>query len=288
MCRLFGMSAGSEPATASFWLLQAPDSLRQQSHREPDGTGLGWFDDSGSPHVSKQPIAAYDDARFAREAREVSSRTFIAHIRFASTGELTLRNTHPFEQAGRLFAHNGVLEDLPALDQHLGADRALVRGETDSERLFALITREIAAARGDVAAGIEAACTWVAQNLPLYAINLVLSTPEELWALRYPETHPLYVLERDAGEPLEHNSSLGTRVHSREGASRPLVVVASERMDSDPGWRELDSGELLHVDPELRLERRVLLPGPPAHPLSLADLGERARTSQALTPQQAG
>src|SRR5208282_5938369 len=112
MCRLFGMSAGSTPARATFWLLQAPDSLAEQSRREPDGTGLGWFDESARPHVSKQPIAAYDDARFGREAHEVSSRTFVAHVRFASTGKLIMRNTHPFEQHGRLFAHNGVIEDL--------------------------------------------------------------------------------------------------------------------------------------------------------------------------------
>ena len=48
MCRLFGMSAGSEPARATFWLLDAPDSLVQQSHREPDGTGIGWFDAGGA------------------------------------------------------------------------------------------------------------------------------------------------------------------------------------------------------------------------------------------------
>jgi predicted glutamine amidotransferase len=44
MCRLFGMSGGPEPVRASFWLLQAPDSLSDQGKREPDGTGLGWFD----------------------------------------------------------------------------------------------------------------------------------------------------------------------------------------------------------------------------------------------------
>jgi predicted glutamine amidotransferase len=81
MCRLFGMSAGAERARATFWLLDAPDSLATQSHREPDGTGLGWFDADGAPHVSKQPIAAYGDAEFGREAREVCSRTFLAHIR---------------------------------------------------------------------------------------------------------------------------------------------------------------------------------------------------------------
>jgi glutamine amidotransferase len=275
------MSAGSEPVRATFWLLDAPDSLSVQSHREPDGTGLGWFDAEGTPHVSKQAHAAYSDRQFAREAREVRSNTFIAHVRFASTGALNVRNTHPFRQQGRLFAHNGVVEDLPALEAHLGDEMRLVKGDTDSERLFALITREIAACDGDVGAGIEAACGWVAANLPLYAINLLLAASDGLWALRYPQTHPLYVLERDPGEPLAHNSSLGTRVHAQAGAVRPLVVLASERMDADPGWRMLEPGELLHVDDSLQVDARVILPHPPARPLRLQDLGATAQASQA-------
>ena len=281
MCRLFGMSAGNEPAKAKFWLLDAPDSLREQSHREPDGTGLGWFDERGVPHVSKQAHAAYEDRTFAREAREVCSRTFVAHVRFASTGALERRNTHPFEQQGRLFAHNGVIEDLPTLEGHLGQDMGLVKGDTDSERLFALITREIAARDGEVLEGVRAACTWVAQSLPLFAINFVLASADGLWALRYPDTHPLYLLERAPGEPLTHTSSLGTRVHAHEGASRPLTVLASERMDEDPAWRELASGELIHVDARQTVTSHVLLARPPAHPLSLAQLGQRAQASQA-------
>jgi predicted glutamine amidotransferase len=281
MCRLFGLSAGGMRARATFWLLDAPDSLAAQSHREPDGTGLGWFDEHGAAQVRKQPIAAYGDAEFGREAREVSSSTFVAHIRFASTGALTLRNTHPFEQAGRLFAHNGVVEDLDALDAHLGDARALVQGDTDSERLFALITREIAAAAGDVGAGIAAACAWVAANLPLLAINLILTTEQGLWALRYPQTHELHILEREPGSALEHTSSLGSRIRSEHGANRPLVVLASERLDGDPRWRELAPGELVHVDHALRVSSRRILDGPPAQLLTLEDLGARARASQA-------
>ena len=142
MCRLFGMSGGAQPLSAEFWLLDAPDSLTVQSHRNPDGTGLGIFDLRGHAIVHKAPISAFSDADFEREARRESSRTFLAHIRFASTGALTLANTHPFEQEGRLFAHNGVLGGLSRLEAKIGEDRALVEGETDSERLFALITRE--------------------------------------------------------------------------------------------------------------------------------------------------
>ena len=242
MCRLFGMSAGSEPLRATFWLLDAPDSLAAQSHREPDGTGLGWFDGEGTPQLAKQPIAAYGDADFAREAKAIASRTFVAHVRFASTGALELRNTHPFELDGRLFAHNGVIEGLPALEARLGGALEMVKGDTDSERFFALITREAAAAEGDISAGIEAACRWVASELPLLAINFVLTTSDSLWALRYPETHPLYLLEREPGEPLEHSSTLGSRVHSPEGANRPLAVIASERMDSDPRLADAPTG----------------------------------------------
>jgi predicted glutamine amidotransferase len=284
MCRLFAMNAGEHAATASFWLVDAPDSLTVQSHREPDGTGLGWFDDEHHPHVSKQPIAAYEDRAFAHSAHELRSRTFVAHVRFASTGSLQRRNTHPFEQRGRLFAHNGVIGDLPALEAHLGEDLALVKGDTDSERFFALITREVQARGGDVEEGIAAACSWIAQELPLYAINFVLATAGRVWALRYPRTHDLYLLQRPPGAALEHRSSLGTRISSPHGADHPLVVIASERMDGDEHWVEIASGELVSVAPDLSVTRREILGGPPAHLLTLADLDERARASQAKLP----
>ncbi|CAK7283451.1 class II glutamine amidotransferase [Streptomyces sp. RM1] len=286
MCRLFGLTSSPRRTHATFWLLEAPDSLSAQSHREPDGTGLGYFTADGAPEVHKAPIAAYADRSFAEEAREVESATFLAHIRYASTGGLDVRNTHPFEQRGRLFAHNGVIEGLDLLDRHLGADRSLVRGDTDSERFFALVTRETEAHGGDVSAGLVAAARWVAGNLPLFALNVILVTPGELWALRYPDTHELYVLERPAGghhgaRHLDHTGRHGRlRVHSEALAGSPSVVVASERMDENPHWRLLAPGELLHVGPELGTTSRIALPDPPAHPLTLADLRPDAAASQ--------
>lgn len=286
MCRLFGLSGGSRPLRATFWLLEAPDSLAVQSHREPDGTGLGFFDARGKPEVHKWPIAAFEDREFAQEAREVEAATFVAHIRFASTGAVEAKNTHPFEQRGRLFAHNGVIQGLPRLEAELGSARSLVAGDTDSERLFALITRRVDANGGNVSAGIAAAARWVAEHLPLYAINLVLTTAHELWALRYPETHELFFLERPAGgSPGNHHyeaaSPAGTvRVRSAHLSTHPAVIVASERTDENPGWKPLASGELLHVAPDLTVARTLVLDRPPAQLLSLSDLDARAAASQ--------
>lgn len=283
MCRLFGMTAAPNRVRATFWLLEAPDSLARQSRRNPDGTGLGTFRPDGTPLVEKQPLAAYEDQEFAQEARERESSTFLAHVRHATTGELAPRNTHPFEQHGRLFAHNGVLAGLDRLEAELGDHRDLVAGETDSERLFALITKCVDDAGGDVTAGITAAARWVADTLPLYAINLVLTTPTGLWALRYPQTHTLFVLARGAGgRHLEHASAAGRlRVRSGDLSTRPAVVVASERMDEDAGWRALAPGELLHVDGELTVHRQVVIDHAPAHPLDLRQLDARARAAQA-------
>jgi glutamine amidotransferase len=269
------MSAGPDRVAATFWLLEAPDSLSEQSRREPDGTGLGYYDEHDAPVVDKQALAAYHDRAFAREARGVHSRTFVAHIRFASTGAIELQNTHPFEQQGRLFAHNGVIEDLPALEAELGNAIGLVRGDTDSERFFALITREVEATGGDTGEGIARAARWVASNLPIYALNVVLITATELWALRYPETHDLFVLEREPR--LGHLRSGTVRVQAPEQAS---VVVASEKMDDDPGWRPLGSGQLVHVAADLQVTVADVLAEPPAHLISLADLSPRAASSQ--------
>lgn len=274
MCRLFGMSGGGHRVHASFWLLDAPDSLAAQSHQQPDGYGIGTFEADGTPDVDKRPIPAFEDAEFLRDALDEESRVFIAHLRAATTGGGALKNTHPFEMRGRLLAHNGVIGDLPALEEHLGDHISLVGGDTDSERFFALITRETEAAGGDVTAGLTAAARWVAENLQMYSLNVVVVSATDLWALRYPETNELYTLACEAyptSRELEGASARGTmHVSSPELAQGPAVVVASERMDDSAGWRLLEPGELLHVGPELSVESTIAVDRPPAHMMSLS------------------
>lgn len=282
MCRLFGLHAGRNAVTATFWLLDAPDNLAAQSRRNPDGTGLGVFDAHGEPQVRKQPMAAWQDSEFACEAKELTGTTFLAHIRYATTGKLDVLNTHPFLQDGRLFAHNGVVEGLDELDARLRSLGALdlVKGQTDSERVFALVTACIRERNGDVGAGLIDAIGWVADNLPLYSVNVLLCSATEYWALRYPDAHDLYVLDRrgDVGD-FELRSD---RIHAKSDhlSELPSVVFASEQMDDNPAWRLLDAGELVHVDADLKIERRLAFPDPPRHLLRHDDLSPTAQAAQ--------
>jgi len=235
MCRLFGLTAGTTRVHATFWLLDAPDSLEAQSRRNVDGSGIGFFDPFGAAELDKQPEPAFADQEFVREARQAEAATFVAHVRLASTGGRTVQNTHPFDMHGLVMAHNGGFGELAQLDAQLGSYASLVLGDTDSERYFALITQQADAHGGDVGAGIAAAARWIAARLPVSSLNTIVIAPGELWALRYPDQHALHIIERPAGpgqdpagRPGLHVRSATSSIHVPELHSAPSVVVASE------------------------------------------------------------
>jgi glutamine amidotransferase len=194
-----------------------------------------------------------------------------------------MENTHPFTMQGRIMAHNGGFGETQRVDERLGRYRELVLGDTDSERYFALITQQIDAHGGDVGAGIAAAARWIGAHLPVSSLNTVVAAPGELWALRYPGQHALHIIERPAGTSAPaatasggaaasggtaaglHVRSSTSSVHAPALQALPSVVIASEELDGERGWRMLASGELVHVRPDLSVESAVVIPEPPAH-----------------------
>jgi predicted glutamine amidotransferase len=211
----FGLTAGAARVRATFWLLDAPDSLEIQGHRNVDGSGIGFFDSAGVPVLDKEPEPASKDEAFIHAAKE------------------------------------------------------------DSERYFALITQQIDAHGGDVGAGIAAAARWIAANLPVSALNTVVAAPGELWALRYPGQHALHMIERPAG-PGDSAAAAGLRVRSSTSSvhvpalqSAPSVVIASERLDGERGWRMLANGELVPLRPDLSVRSPVVITDPPARSLPI-------------------
>lgn len=284
MCRLFGLHCGGVAVPATFWLLSAPDSLARQSKRNPDGAGVAAFAADGSLSLFKEPREAWHDGDFATAAHDLTGTTFIAHVRYATTGSRNLRNTHPFVQDGRVFAHNGVVGGLDVLDRQLRrlGTADLVLGQTDSERVFALISGFIRAHRGDTAAGLVEAIRWLAATVPIYSVNLVLADATDLWALRYPQAHPLYLLDRRASL-VQRVFRLRTdriRAESEPLSALPSVVVATEPMDDDARWSAFEAGELMHVDTALNITRTLVLPDPPKYLIRAEALSARDRLAQ--------
>ncbi len=92
--------------------------------------------------------------------------------------------------------------------------------------MFALITAEIR--RPAVGADrIAAAVGWIADTIGAFSVNLIIGTPDELWALRYPANHELYVLDRSGFRALDL-ASPRIRAQSPDLIAHPAVIVASE------------------------------------------------------------
>jgi predicted glutamine amidotransferase len=281
MCRLFALHAGRRDVRAEFWLLEAPTSLAVQSEANADGFGIAALSAEDALLLIRNPVQASADRLYRGFARAAEACQFLVHLRYANTGVTSLPNTHPFIQDGRVFAHNGVVGDLERLERRLGEHRAMVTGETDSERLFALITLCIREAGGDVRAGIAAAVGELADGYELYSINFVLAELGQLWAFRYPEHNPLLVLEKAgdrSGNVVERDAHGTLRMQAERHDSQPMVVIASEPMDADSGWREVGVGELVHVGPDLVVDRQTLLSGPPRHQMVLSSSAEKSQS----------
>jgi glutamine amidotransferase len=114
-------------------------------------------------------------------------------VRFASAGGVELKNTHPFEQHGRLMAHNGV-EGTAA---PRAAPRRICFARCGRHRLREVVRAYHQRDRGQWRRHRyrpNHRRPWVAATLPVHALNFVLTTETDLWALRYPDTNGLFVL----------------------------------------------------------------------------------------------
>jgi len=126
MCRLFALHAGERDVAAEFWLLDAPTSIARQSERNADGYGMAAFTARRGMILIRNPVQASEDPAYRHVARRLDASEMLVHLRYASTGNVSLVNTHPFSQDGRLFAHNGVVGDLDRIEARLGPNRAMV------------------------------------------------------------------------------------------------------------------------------------------------------------------
>ena len=219
----------ANPVVTRGLLRDAPRSLWALSREHPDGWGVaireaaGWTVHRGTACAQTSP--EYDEL-----VRETRARVLVAHVRQKTVGETSLLNTHPFRRGGYVFAHNGTVKDLAALDARTSAERrAEITGDTDSERLFAFLATGIDEA-GDVERGLVAAVRVLHAIGDLGSASFLFSCGTRIYAHRL--GRPLHVLVR--------HTALDPR-------RTPTVVVASERL-TDEVWTELPERTLCVVE----------------------------------------
>lgn len=139
MCELFGISAMKQIPVNS--LLQ---EFFSHSVNHPNGWGLATFH-NGVVSIEKEPVQASKSLYLkARLQNSMEASTLLAHIRFATIGNMEYRNSHPFtrqDASGRCWVliHNGTIFDYPALAPY----QYLQDGETDSERILLYLVDQI-------------------------------------------------------------------------------------------------------------------------------------------------
>ena len=135
MCELFAVTARRKTAVS--------DTLKTFfSHSEEHRHGWGLYTRDGADELMvKEGVKASDSPRLKSIlAEDNDTRLCIAHIRYATIGDVCVSNAHPFtglDKYGRqwVMCHNGTIFDAPVLEKYHYAQE----GSTDSERLFLYI-----------------------------------------------------------------------------------------------------------------------------------------------------
>ena len=258
MCRLFAQHADPhhlphEP------LCVAHNALRTQSHQHPHGWGIGWYDSAGV-QVRRGVTPAHADDAFVAAAREARSENVLAHGRDASVGAVETCNTHPFQHGRWLFAHNGTVaryRRVAAVRRAIEAEiapalRALLAGDTDSERCFflflTLLEARLPAGRSPK---LEDVRTAMAETVTLVG-RLADRRPAK------PSSLNLLVTNGEVLAVCRRGRTLQVAPHI---ATSGLFAIASEPIGKGP-WREVPDNGFIGIDAAHRvLEAPLRGPG---------------------------
>lgn len=251
-------------------------SLIKQSYRaretditlNGDGFGIGWYasqiDHYPALFSSIQP--AWNDQNLRYLAPKIRSNCFFAHVRAASTGEVSLANNHPFHYKRLLFMHNGDIAEFGRIKRYLRRQLSdetydWIRGQTDSEHMFALFidifkkhhfhftAEEMAAALVETIHTIKA----IQKKHHIKGVNYInaaLTDGRSIVAIRYISSEPKRSPSMHFSEGrqyLYHNSKC-RMLPTPKGEENGAVLVVSEKLDSDRAeWQNIPVNHILLV-----------------------------------------
>ncbi|WP_431821525.1 class II glutamine amidotransferase [Burkholderia sp. F1] len=254
MCRWLAYTGN--PIHLETVLFRAKHSLIDQSlHSElgatttnGDGFGIGWYGHPDElPFRYRSVHPAWNDRNLREAARAIRSRMFIAHIRAATATPVQETNCHPFRHGRWLFAHNGLIRDLPKLHRDLAMkiDPALfptIEGSTDSELMFRLaltfgLEQTPLPALERMAGVVEDIAARHRVDLPLN-MTVCVTDGEQIIAVRYSserQSRSLYhsTSFRHLHELYPHNPRI------TEAGDDAFMVLSEPLVDLRGAWEEI-------------------------------------------------
>lgn len=141
MCMLYAFSANRK-----FNINKHLKSFFSYSTFHPHGWGIAAYKADNDLRLAKDKGAAYRSKQVKELLKkDIPTKLCLAHIRYATIGEITYSNAHPFtaDIMGEkwAFAHNGSVSNHE-FDIYINPN-----GETDSERVFCYIQDKLIQAR---------------------------------------------------------------------------------------------------------------------------------------------
>ncbi|OGF68324.1 MAG: hypothetical protein A2Y62_10270 [Candidatus Fischerbacteria bacterium RBG_13_37_8] len=255
MCRLLGLVANKKVD-----LIFSMTRFEQKAHSNPDGWGMGWYDEDKSARIYKEALSALDkEAEFYQASCEAASTIIIAHVRTATMGSASDVNSHPFNYKNWIFAHNGSINRRYIITQLHEHYRISLKGDTDSEAYFHWLIQNIE--EGDSIVDSIANAIAEIKKIDYGGLNFILSDGKRLYAYRDAnhnlEYYSLYVLLRaPTHDSLLDMFSEETRVllHSKTLHSENAVLICSEKL-TEEDWLSIPKGHLVEVREDLTLHQ---------------------------------
>ncbi|MCS7232066.1 MAG: class II glutamine amidotransferase [Elusimicrobiota bacterium] len=253
MCRLFGLIANKK-VDVKFSMLEAKEKFKNKAKDNPNGWGIGWYDENSEAKVEKYAESAFYSIRFDELVKEVKSKIIITHVRMASCGSSTLKkNAHPFIYKNWIFAHNGTvnLERIKTLLKE-PYNLNFTSEPIDSEVYFRYLIQSIEEQK-NIVEGIKKAVSEVTKDD--YGANFIMSDGENLYGFCC--GYSLYYLERDPKYPLSAASKETLAlIEAKKLAGEKAVIIASEEITpKEENWVRLKNKDLLVVDKNLRIRK---------------------------------
>ena len=276
MCRF--LSYIGAPILMNQLLYEPRNSLIHQSYKaqereEPlngDGFGVGWYqrDIEPTPAIFVSVMPAWNNKNLRYIAPKIRSTCIFAHVRAASTGDVTQDNCHPFHYNEFLMMHNGDIGGFKKIKRELRrrlSDEIYdwIQGETDSEHFFALFLNNLQKNGGksnsrDVTVALEETVAEIREIAGCQGVddpqllNVAITNGEFIVATRF--------VSHSGVKPNTLYHSAGSRFECRDRVCHMLqtdpsehaVLIVSEKLtDIKEDWHEVPVNHLVTVDEHL-------------------------------------